>query len=82
MYQLLWERKSRLRIVVKVKPNSNISEIVKKDSMYIAYLKSLPIENKANIELITLLSTYFNVAKSNVIIKRGKTSNLKLIEIL
>ena len=47
------------------------------------YLKisvnSKPIENKANLELIKVISEYFNITKSNIEIKRGSKSRYKQI---
>lgn len=51
------------------------------DVVYIAKLKSLPIDGKANVELINLISKYFGVAKKNINIKTGKTSTIKIIQI-
>jgi len=50
--------------------------------MYYACLKDKPIHNSANMELIDLLSLYFNVSKSSVKILRGFKSRKKIVEIL
>ena len=42
-------------------------------------VNSKPIENKANIELMKVISEYFNVPKSNIEIKRGSKSRYKQI---
>ena len=44
-------------------------------------LHSIPEDNKANIELIDLLSTFFNTAKNNIIIIKGYKAINKIIEI-
>jgi len=54
---------------IKVKPNSSKSEFDFENK--IAYLKSAPENNKANIELIKLLAKHFNISSSNIKIKRG-----------
>ncbi|MEK6873763.1 MAG: DUF167 domain-containing protein [Nanoarchaeota archaeon] len=70
-------------ISVKVKPKSGKQEMIKiDDNMYLVYLKSEPEDNKANIELISLVSKYFNTNHSNVIIKRGLRSRNKILEVL
>ena len=66
-----------MRIELKVKPNSGKSEIVRKEG-YIAFLKSPPENNKANIELLKLAKKYF---QSEVRIVSGFTSKNKVIEI-
>ena len=65
---------------VKVKPNSGKSGFDFENK--IAYLKSNPEKNKANIELIKLISKHFKVSSSRVRIISGKTSRNKRIEIL
>jgi uncharacterized protein (TIGR00251 family) len=64
---------------IKVKPNSSKSEFDEKNSL--AYLKSPPQDNKANMELIKLLAKHFHVSSSQVKIKKGLTNKEKTIEI-
>ncbi len=67
---------------VKVKPNSKKQEIQAiEDGSLLVYLKSPPVDGKANAELIKLLAERFNVTKSQVHIKSGLSSKQKLIEI-
>jgi len=69
-------------IHVKVKPNSSKQEIENfGEGRYLIYLKSIPENDKANIELIKLLSKELGVPSSSIKIKFGKTSHNKLIEI-
>lgn len=69
-------------IRVKVTPRSKISEIIElsKGCLKIK-LTSPPIKNKANNELIELLSEYYGVNKSAIKIKRGVYSREKFIEV-
>lgn len=70
-------------IEVKVKLKSNKTELLSvSNNKYIAYLKSLPINNQANIELINLIAEYFNIAKSDINTKIGHKSINKIVEIL
>jgi len=71
------------RIVqIKVKPNSRASLLEQKeDGTWIAQLKSPPVDGKANEELIGLVAKHFRVRKSEVSIKSGGSSRLKLIQI-
>jgi len=67
---------------VKVKPNSKQQKIAEQpDGTLTVYLKSPPVDGKANEELIKLLADKFNVPKSWITIKSGLSSRQKLIEI-
>ena len=69
-------------IHVKVKPNSNKQEIESfGNNRYLIYLKSEPEDDKANIELINLLSKHFGTPAGRIKIKFGRTSNDKVIEV-
>ena len=70
--------REKMKIKIRVRPNSGKQEIVKSDNGYIAYLKSVPEKNKANAELINLSRKYFN---KPVKIKSGLASKNKIIEI-
>jgi hypothetical protein len=67
-----------MKINIKVKPNSQEQKIEQIDGLYIVNLKSPPVENKANLELIHLLKKYF---KRDVKIISGFSSRKKIIEV-
>ena len=70
------------KIYVKVKPNSGKQEIVEfGDFRYLVYLKSLPENDKANIELINLMSKHLGVPAKTIFITFGKTSHDKILEV-
>ncbi len=69
-----------MKIKIKAKPNSKKSQIEKSGEFYVAHLKSPPEKNKANIELIKLLSKKFKVSSKNIKIK-NPTSKNKIVEI-
>jgi len=69
-------------IEVTVKTSCKKSEIILKENIYHISLKGKPINNSANLELIDLLSSYFNTSKSSVKILRGLKGRKKIIEIL
>lgn len=70
-------------LTIKVTPNASKTEIKEiNDSFIKISLKAKPIENAANIELIRFLSKHYNISKNNIKIKSGKTSKIKLVEIL
>ncbi|MFN6476849.1 DUF167 domain-containing protein [Nostoc sp. DedQUE07] len=67
---------------VKVKPNSKQQKIEEQpDGSLTVYLKSPPVDGKANEELIKLLADKFDVPKSHIRIKLGFSSRQKLMEI-
>ena len=67
---------------IKVKPNSNKQKIQNlENNNYLVCLKSPPENNKANSELINLLSKYFSVPIASIKIKRGMHSNKKVVEV-
>lgn len=69
-----------MEIKVKVKTRQPETKILKhENNIYLIALKSPPIENKANIELIKFLKKYF---KKQVIIKSGFKSKEKIITLL
>ncbi|BAZ13008.1 hypothetical protein NIES4071_48420 [Calothrix sp. NIES-4071] len=67
---------------VKVKPNSKTAKIIEEeDGSLTVYLKSPPVDGKANEELIKTVADEYNVPKSHVIIKSGLSARQKVIEI-
>lgn len=70
------------KIYVKVKPNSPKQKIVEfGDFRYLVYLKSAPENDKANIELINLMSKHLGVPAKTIYITFGRTSNDKILEV-
>lgn len=70
-------------VEIKVKPNSRKPRIEEAPGGgLIAFLKSPPVEGRANEELIERLAERFGVAKSQVRIKSGLGSRMKRVEIL
>ncbi|MEK6913584.1 MAG: DUF167 domain-containing protein [Nanoarchaeota archaeon] len=69
-------------IHVKVKPNFSKREVESfGNNRYLVYLKSPPENDKANMELINILSKELGVPPKSIHINFGKTSNEKMIEI-
>ncbi len=67
---------------VKVKPNSKTPRVIEEeDGSFTVYLKSPPVDGKANEELIKTLAAKYNVPKSHVTIKSGLSARQKLVEI-
>lgn len=71
-----------MKISVKVKPKSKQQRIEQNhEGVWMVKLKSPPVNDKANQELITIIAKHFNVRKSQVTIKSGQSSPNKIIEI-
>jgi uncharacterized protein len=71
-----------MQLRIKVKPNSKRPHIEKaEDGSLTVFLKSPPVDGKANEELVRQLADAFGVPKSRVRIKAGLASRNKLVEI-
>ena len=69
-------------IQIKVKPQSRVSSLVQsEDGQWLANIKSLPVDGKANEELMALVAKQFGYAKSKVSIKSGASSRTKLVRV-
>lgn len=69
-------------IQIKVKPNSRASLLEQnEDGTWLAQIKSPPVDGKANEELIALVAKYFHCRKSDISIKSGASSRIKLVQI-
>jgi uncharacterized protein (TIGR00251 family) len=69
-------------IQVKVKPNSRASLLEQKeDGTWLAQFKSPPVDGKANEELVGLVAKHFKCRRSDVSIKSGGSSRIKLIQL-
>ena len=67
---------------IKVKPQSRVSSLVQsEDGLWLANIKSLPVDGKANEELMALVAKQFGCAKSKVSIKSGASSRTKLVRV-
>ncbi len=67
-----------MKITVKAKPGSGRSEISQDGEAYTVWLKALAQDNKANIELVKLLSRHFG---RKVRILSGLNSKRKTLEV-
>ena len=69
-------------IQVRVKPNARSSSLEEAEGgLWLAQLKSPPVDGKANEELVALVARRFRCPKSAVSIKSGASGRLKLIRI-
>ena len=71
-----------MKILVKVKPNAKQERIEKTgENTFSVWVKEKPQEGKANQAVIKILSDYFGVARSNVVLLKGQTSKQKFFEV-
>ena len=69
-------------IKVKVIPNSKFEALQKiNPTSYKLKVKEKAIEGRANMAVISALSSYFNVKRANIRIIKGAASKDKIIEI-
>jgi uncharacterized protein YggU (UPF0235/DUF167 family) len=69
-------------IVVKVKPNSRVSLLEQlAGGVWIAQLRSPPVDGRANDELLGLVARHFGCRKSAVSLKSGASARIKLVRI-
>lgn len=71
-------------IAVKVITNAPVSELrgTMADGALKIAVAAAPEKGKANAELIRFLASHFHCAKNRIIIKKGLTSNKKIIYVL
>lgn len=69
-------------IEVKTKPNSRVSLIEQVEGgVWLAQLKSPPVDGKANEELLALVARHFGCRRSAVSLKSGASARTKLVRI-
>lgn len=66
---------------IKVKPNARASSLEEADGVWLAQLKSPPVDGKANTELVALVAKRFGCRKNQVTIKAGAGGRMKLVRI-
>ena len=72
-----------MKISVTIVPRSSKNELSKlEDGSYRARVTSPPVDGKANEALVKLVSDFFGIPKSCVLIVRGLKSKTKTLEIL
>lgn len=69
-------------IKIKLTPSARKTEIIKQSAnFWRVKLTAPPEKGKANEALIKLAADYFKVPKSSVLLKSGKASRYKIIDI-
>jgi len=65
----------------KIKPNSKNQRIIDNNDYLIIFLRSKPVKNKANNELINLLKKTLNISPNQIKIISGLKSSRKIIKL-
>lgn len=70
-------------IQVQVKPNARASSLAEpsEGTVWLAQLKSPPVDGKANQELVALVAKHFACSKAQVSIRSGASGRMKLVQI-
>ena len=69
-------------IQVKVKPNARATSFEQGEGgIWLAQVKSPPVDGKANEELVALVAKHFKCRKANVTIKSGASGRMKQVRI-
>ena len=67
---------------LKVKPGSRDESLIEQaDGTWLARVKALPVDGKANAALISLVAAHFGLRKAQVIIKSGASGRMKLVQL-
>jgi uncharacterized protein YggU (UPF0235/DUF167 family) len=72
---------SPVTLQVKVKPGARVSSLTQAEGgLWVAQVKALPVDGKANQELVALVARHFGCPKAAVSIRSGASSKLKLVQ--
>jgi len=78
------EEKGEIVIKVKVKPGKKqtfFMDYISELEAFVLSLGALPVDGKANKELIRFMSDFFVVKKTNIVITSGQGAKIKIIKI-
>ncbi len=71
-----------MNVEVTVKPGSKKGPLVEKSGDgLVVYLKEKPHDGEANTALIKMLAEYYDVAKTNIVIRAGAKGRKKIIQV-
>ncbi|MBL7081105.1 MAG: DUF167 domain-containing protein, partial [Candidatus Omnitrophica bacterium] len=71
-----------MKIFVKVKPNAKVNRVKRiNENTFSVWVKERPKEGKANKAVVDVLAQYFGLAKSKIVLLKGKGSCQKILEV-
>ena len=69
-------------IRIRVKPNARVARLDPlDDGTWVARVRALPVDGRANEELIELVARHFGVRRSSFRIRSGASGRLKRVDI-
>jgi uncharacterized protein YggU (UPF0235/DUF167 family) len=71
----------KIQVKVKAGAKADCVSFDKEKNIYIVSTKVRPVEGRANAAVVKLLAGYLNVPKSQIKMKTGKKSKIKVFEI-
>ncbi len=71
----------KIQVKVKAGAREDCVSFDKENNLYTVSAKAQPVEGKANAAIIKLLAKHFKVPKSNIQLKTGQKSKIKIFEI-
>lgn len=72
----------KIQVKVKTGARENCVSFDEGSNIYVVSVKARPIEGKANAAVTKLLAEHFKVPKSQIHLKTGQKSKIKIFEIL
>jgi uncharacterized protein len=71
-----------ITLQIKVRPNARVSQLEETESgVWLAQIKSPPVDGKANDELVALIARQFACPRSSVVIRGGASGRMKWVRI-
>lgn len=70
-----------MEITVKVVPNAKVNKVKEENCMLKVYVSATPEDGKANQAVIESLAKHYSVKTSQVLITKGHTSRIKIVEV-
>ena len=83
MESLYWKGLFKVRITVRVRPNSKKNEVLHlEDGSYRVMVKAPPVDGRANEMMLELLARHFCRPKTNLNIVVGQKARNKIVELI
>jgi uncharacterized protein (TIGR00251 family) len=71
-----------MKFLIKIKPGAKVERVKRLDESHLeVWVKEKPEKRKANERLIKIISDYFKIPKSSILLVAGFKSREKVVEI-
>jgi uncharacterized protein (TIGR00251 family) len=72
-----------MKFLIKIKPGAKVERVKRLDESHLeVWVKEKPEKGKANERLIKIISDYFKIPKSSILLVAGFKSREKVVEIV